>query len=373
MKYTQFGNTGIEVSPLGFGSMRLPMCSIGGSSYVDYDRAVDVIRHAFEKGVNYIDSGFMYCSAESEIAVGKALKGWREKITVTTKATKQRMSDPGDLRRMLDHQLAKMDLDCFDFYCFHGVGFDNFNETDKKTGWISDMEKAKVEGLIKHVAFSFHDKPENMKKLIDLGIFEMVTCQYNYLDRSNEAGIAYAHEKGLAVVVMGPVGGGRLSVVPRFLSEKSGLDTSSAAGLAVRYVISNPHVNMALSGMGSVEMVDDNVAAVEKGQLSQAETEVLNTLMVENKKLADLYCTGCEYCMPCPHHVNIPGRFEAMNYDKVYGMTDHARSMYAKLRTKEEDQFGPVACQECGECEDKCPQNIEIIKQLKETDAALAG
>jgi uncharacterized protein len=353
--------------------MRLPMCSIGGNSYVDYDRAVDVIRHAFEKGVNYIDSGFMYCSAESEIAVGKALKGWREKITVTTKATKQRMSDPGDLRRMLDHQLGKMDLGYFDFYCFHGVGFDNFHELDKKTGWISDMEKARAEGLIKHVAFSFHDKQENMKKLIDLGMFEMVTCQYNYLDRSNEAGIAYAHEKGLAVVVMGPVGGGRLSVVPKFVSEKSSLDTSSAAGLAVRYVLSNPNVDMALSGMGSVEMVDDNVAAVEKGQLSEAESGQLNTLMIENRKLAELYCTGCEYCMPCPHHVNIPGRFEAMNFDRVYGMADNARNMYVKLRTKEEGQFGPVTCQECGECEDKCPQNIEIIKQLKETDAVLAG
>ena len=169
MIYRQLGKTGIEVSALGFGAMRLPMVKIGGEEDVDIDKAVDTIRLAFEKGVNYVDCGFLYCAQESEVAVGKALKGWRDKVTVTTKATKMRMENPGDLRRMLEHQLQRMDVDHFDFYCFHGIGFENFHELDKKTGWIKDMMKAKEQGLAKRIGFSFHDEPEGMKKLVDLG------------------------------------------------------------------------------------------------------------------------------------------------------------------------------------------------------------
>ena len=372
MDITNLGNTGITVSRLGFGSMRLPMVNIGGHDYVDLDLAVEVIQHSFENGINYIDSGFIYCESESEIAVGRALKGWRDKITVTTKATKHRMENPGDLRRMLEHQLFKLDIDYVDFYCFHGIGWDNFHEIDQKTGWIKDITKAQDEGLLKHIGFSFHDDPENMLKLIDLGLFEMVTCQYNYLDLKNAESIAYAKEKGLGVVVMGPVGGGRLAGLPGFLSDVEGLDTSSAAGLALRFVLSNPNVDIALSGMNSARMVDENIAAVERGRLSEAELFSLNQLLEKTEKLADLYCTGCDYCMPCEQGVNIPARFEAMNYFKVYGFLEQGRTQYRNIRNREQETEGGGVCIECGACIEKCPQDIEIIEQLKETEAAFA-
>ena len=372
MIYRQLGKTGIEVSALGFGAMRLPMVKIGGEEYVDIDKAVDVIRLAFEKGVNYVDCGFLYCAQESEVAVGKALKGWRDKVTVTTKATKMRMENPGDLRRMLEHQLQRMDVDYFDFYCFHGIGFENFHELDKKTGWIKDMMKAKEQGLAKRIGFSFHDEPECMKKLVDLGYFEMVTCQYNYLDQKNADSMAYANEKGLGVVVMGPAGGGRLAGLPDFLRDKDGIDTSSAAGLAIRFVLANPSVHIALSGMGSCDMVEENVAAAEAGPLTESEKETLKGLLEETKKLADLYCTGCKYCMPCEQSVDIPARFEAMNYFKAYGLEEHAKKTYKSIRNRESGADDGGKCIECRECEEKCPQKIEIVKQLKETDAALA-
>jgi predicted aldo/keto reductase-like oxidoreductase len=340
---------------------------------VDVDRAVDVIRHAFSRGVNYIDSGFMYCAQESEIAVGRALRGWRDRITLSTKATKMRMAAPGDLRRMLEHQLVRLDTDHVDFYSFHGVGWENFHEIDDRTGWIADMMRARDEGLVRHVAFSFHDKPEGLTKLVDLGMFAAVTCQYNYLDRANADAMQYAREKGLGVVVMGPVGGGRLAGLPGFLRSADGLDTSSAAGLAIRFVLSNPNVHIALSGMGSRKMVDENVLAAETGPLSATDERTIGALLEKTSKLADLYCTGCGYCMPCPQGIDIPARFEAMNFIKVYGLEDHARQQYAAIRERERKTEGKGACTECGACVEKCPQGLDVTGQLKETEAALGA
>jgi len=184
MQYTLLGNTGYRVSRLGFGSMRLPMLRIGGEEYVDVERAIGVIHRALELGVNYIDTGFLYCSEESELVVASALAQWprRDEVVVAAKCTKMRASDSGDLRRMLEHQLWKQRREFFDFYLFHGIGWDNWHEIDERIGWIGDMLRAKDEGLVKHIGFSFHDKPESMIRLVDEGIFELVTCQYNYLD-----------------------------------------------------------------------------------------------------------------------------------------------------------------------------------------------
>ena len=372
MQHTQLGNTGYTVSQLGFGSMRLPMIGIGDKEYVDVDRAVAVIHRALELGVNYIDTGFMYCNEESELVVGTALDTWPKKddLVVTAKCTKFRMKNPGDLRRMLEHQLWKQRQEFFDFYLFHGVGWDNWREIDEKTGWVEDMRRAKDEGLVKHIGLSFHDKPENLKLLVDTGMMELLTCQYNYLDRSNEEGIAYAAEKGLGVVVMGPVGGGRLSIMPKGVSGLEDLGADNAAELALRYVLANPGVNIALSGMGSVEMVEQNSAAVDKGALTESEAGTLTAMMDGLKELAQLYCTGCGYCMPCPNGVNIPRVFELVNYFKVYGLEDYAVEEYRRLVAQEKDAS---QCIECGTCLDRCPQNIEIIDQLKEAVELFAG
>jgi hypothetical protein len=280
------------------------------------------------------------------------------------------MKNPGDLRRNLEHQLWRQRREFFDFYLFHGVGWDNWHEIDEKTGWFDDMRQAKEEGLVKHVGFSFHDTPENMIRLIDTGLFELVTCQYNYLDRANGEAMAYAAQKGLGVVVMGPVGGGRLSIMPKKLRELAGLSASNAAELALRFVWAHPAVNVAISGMGSVEMVEQNCAAADQGPLSVEESATLTDMMDGMQELARLYCTGCGYCLPCPNGVNIPRVFELANYYRVYGLEDYALEQYRGLVAREQDAS---CCVECGTCLERCPQHIEIPEQLREAGELLAG
>jgi len=289
---------------------------------------------------------------------------------VAAKCTKFRAKNRGDLRRCLEHQLWRQRREFFDFYLFHGIGWDNWHEIDAATGWIADMVRAKDEGLVKHIGFSFHDKPEAMIRLVDEGMFELVTCQYNYLDRANEEAMSYAAEKGLGVVVMGSVGGGRLAVIPKGLREVSDLSAANAAELAIRFVLSHPAVHVALSGMGSTEMVEQNAAAVDKGPLTSAEIETIKTLMERNRELAQLYCTGCRYCMPCPNGVDIPRVFELVNYYRVYGMEEYARAEYARVVGAGADAS---RCIECNECLSKCPQNIDIPAQLREARELLGA
>jgi predicted aldo/keto reductase-like oxidoreductase len=368
MIQSEFGRSGYTVSKLGFGAMRLPMVTLKNKDFVDIDKAVDVLRHSFESGVNYLDTAFMYCNSESEVACGRALRGWRDKITLTTKATSGNIAKPGDLLRQLEHQLRKLDVDYLDFYCFHGIGWDGFHALEESANWRTDMEQAKAEGLVKHIAFSFHDKPENMKRLVDLDLFDMVTCQYNYMDRSNSEGMQYAKDHGLGVVVMGPVGGGRLAGIPKFMQGK--LDESALSGLAVRFAASHPATDVVLSGMGDVKMVDENASAIETGSLTDEEMAIVDSVLEETKGMADLYCTGCGYCMPCPHGVNIPARFDAMNLLKVYGFDGQAKRKYRNVMKKDKESDGGGVCISCGQCMDKCPQKIEIIDQLIDVDAA---
>lgn len=369
MQYTTL-TSGIRVSRLGFGSMRLPTLTIGDKEYVDVEQATQMFQRAFELGVNYVDTGFLYNNEESEFVVGSALAQWprREEITVTAKCTKFRMSRPGDLRRMLEHQLWKQRRSYFDYYLFHGVGWENWHEIDSRTGWIDDMAKAKSEGLVRHVGLSFHDKPAELLKLLDTGLMELVTLQYNYLDRANEQVMAEAHARGVSVVVMGPVGGGRLAVIPRGLRELPAFSTAGAAELALRFVLANPNVDIALSGMSALEQVEENCAAVDKGPLHTDEVALINQLMEHNRALADLYCTGCEYCLPCEQGVAIPRVFEAVNYLKVYGMEEHARALYKRLVDTKSDASLCIACNTCLE---RCPQHIPIPDQMEEARSLL--
>ncbi len=198
-------------------------------------------------------------------------------------------------------------------------------------------------------------------------------CQYNLLDRSNEAAIAHAKEKGLGVVIMGPVAGGRLGAPSETIKNLLPGKINSSAEIALRYVLTNPGVTCALSGMGSMEMVEENVkVASNSNPLTPEELEQIAASMEENKKMSDLYCTGCNYCMPCPSGVNIPLNFQIMNYHRVFGITEYAKGEYANIGKFEWTKGKKAdACIECGICESKCPQKGKLRMQLKETAAAL--
>jgi hypothetical protein len=234
------------------------------------------------------------------------------------------------------------------------------------------MQKARDQGLIKHVCCSFHDNNEALIRLVDTGYVSSITLQYNMLDTQLEEGIEYAHKQGLGVVVMGPVGGGRLGAPNEVLS--SALPAiSRIPELALRFVLSNPNVSLALSGMSTMQQVEENVAVASDGvMLSDEDRMRISEHLARLRKMADLYCTGCNYCMPCPSQVAISRIFSLYNQGRVYGLWGHARRQYSVLIAKAPRQGQPAdACTECGACEAKCPQNIPIRQQLKEAHKAL--
>jgi len=375
MKYNEFGKTGIKMSNLGFGAMRLPMRGEGDKREIDDDLAIPLMRRAFDLGVNYIDTAPYYCDKLSEIAVGKALKGYRDKVYLSTKNPIENLS-ADDWMKRLESSLTKLDVDYIDFYHFWGINLKGFQEWEKlSNGPLQAAERAKAEGLIRHISFSYHDSAENLRYIIDSGRFESVLVQYNLLDRANEENIAYAKEKGLGTVIMGPIAGGRLgapsNVIQGLLKEKP----ASTAEMAMRFVLANPNVDISLSGMENIAMLEENakIASME-GYLTPAEIITVNKMMEENKKLAELYCTSCDYCKPCPKEIDIPHLFNMMNNHRVYGLTEHSKAAYAAMMngTSWKKSADASKCIECGICEEKCPQKLKIIKQLKETHKELA-
>ncbi|GAG33371.1 unnamed protein product, partial [marine sediment metagenome] len=253
---------------------------------------------------------------------GKALQGWRDKVYLSTKMPTWMVEKKDDYRRFLEEQLKKLNVEYIDFYHFHGLDEGRFKNIVLKYDLLREARKAKDERLIKHISFSFHDKPEVMKRLVDIGIFESVLCQYNLLDRSNEEAMAYAQSKGLGVAVMGPVGGGRL-VVSDILKEAIGPDVKSTSELALRFVFANKNVSIALSGMENIEMVKENVRVASLSErLTNEELQIMENFIEGRKRKEEIPCTMCGYCQPCPESVAIPDILQLMNYYTIYGLKE---------------------------------------------------
>jgi len=369
----QLGSTGLEVSQLGFGAMRLPMKGEGKNAKVDRDLAVPMIHRAFEAGVNYIDTAVMYCNDDSQCVVGDALKGWRDKIVVSTK-NHDYGEDEAVWWKHLEDSLERLQADYIDIYNHHGINWKSYVENvEPRVGkW---MIKARDQGLVRHICTSFHDNNDALMKLVDSGYPEVITLQYNLLDRQLEEGIAHAHEKGIGVVVMGPVAGGRLAAASDVL-ESLVPGIKRVPELALRFVLANPNVSIALSGMSTMQHVEENiVTANDDSTLSESDRAAIREHAERLSEMAKLYCTGCGYCMPCEAaSVNIPGVLGAYAMGKVYGLWDHARKRYGGIHKRAEDRNQTAeACIECGECEEKCPQKIDIRKLLKEAHAKLGA
>ncbi len=377
MQYTEFGGTGIQVSRLGFGCMRFPSREVDGKKVFDEEESIRMMHRAMELGVNYFDTAPGYCEKQSEIIVGKALKGRRDKVYLSTKYPSEEASGD-DLERKLETSLKKLDTDYIDFYHMWGISLKTFVERlDTPDGPMARARKLRDAGVIRHISFSFHDAPENMIEIIRRGegVFASVLCQYNLLDRANEDAIAYAHEQGLGVTIMGPVGGGRLGAPSKVIQDLLPGKVQSSAEMALRFVMNNKNVNIALSGMSSMDMVEENAAVASNMEpLTQEEEARIAASLEENRRLADLYCTGCNYCMPCPKGINIPEIFKMMNYHRVYGLTKFARDNYARIGKEPWLNFqNAAACVQCGACEKKCPQHLHIREQLRAAHEALGN
>ncbi|HBL41342.1 MAG TPA: aldo/keto reductase [Ruminococcaceae bacterium] len=361
MQYRKFGQTGCEVSCLGFGSMRLPMMN---KDEVDVARAVRMIRHAIDSGVNYLDTAYFYHGGESEKIVGEALKdGYREKTYIATKLPMGEVKTAEDFDRLLNTQLERLGTDHVDFYLFHALNAPHW-ETVKRLNLIEKMRQAKADGRIRHMGFSFHDNPEIFTRIVDeYDGCEFCQIQLNYLDTDHQAGmdgLKYAAEKGLGVVVMEPIRGGRLAEPSEEIRALLPAGRTPVEN-ALAYLWDMEQVSLLLSGMSNFEQVTQNLESANRfgvGCLSPEEHEQFVAAKKAFDRSTVIPCTVCNYCQPCPKNVPIPQVFAA--YNKVAEGGLHA------VRAEMPDMEEVLSrCVKCGICEAKCPQQIQIVQHIK--------
>ena len=371
MQMRPYGAKGPEVSALGFGVMRLPPRGRNPWGKPNFTTGVPVIRHALELGVNFLDTHHNYHNGLSEVAIGKALKGWQDKVVIQSKTPFYREEPLAFFQKLVEEALEKMGVGRIDYLLFHSMSMDMFKKRGK--GFFKLTDWAMKKGLILHRGFSSHDPAANIKTFIDTGEFSAMLVSYNWLDPGVAEAIAHAADKGMGVSVMNPVGGGSLSAdtaqIRRLLP-----GSSSPSETALRYVLSTPGVCLALSGMNTNAQVDENVAiASRKSWMTSAQRKAMIGRVQAIHAKGRILCTACGYCMPCPHGVNIPENFMLLNRAKLFGLTDFARKRYAGLAGDKKGDRSARACQECGKCLPKCPNKVAIIAQLRQVAQVLGA
>jgi uncharacterized protein len=371
VKYRKFGKLDLNVSVLGMGCMRLPTTDgISYSPNVIEGSSIELIRHAIDKGVNYLDTGYPYHGGNSEVVLGKALKdGYRKKVKVATKSPMMMVRKPEDFDNFLSEQLKRLQLDHIDFYLLHGIGRKTWKMI-KEMDIISKAEAAVRDGRIGHIGFSFHDDPKAFIDIIDgYDKWEFCQVQYNYMDTEHQAGtkgVQYAASKGIPVIVMEPLLGGRISNPPAEVRKIfDGYGTKrSPAEWALQWVWDQTGVTFLLSGMSNMEQLEENLKAADElstKHLSAKDMELISRVRAEFLKRVAIPCTKCGYCMPCPQGVNIPGVFELYNNGVMYDNMIPSRFSYGRFFQETERAS---ACIKCGQCEEKCPQGIKISELM---------
>lgn len=374
MQYRRFGSTGWEVSALGFGAMRLPTRREGEALAVDQDASVELIRAGIDGGINYVDTAYPYHDGFSEPVVGKALKdGYRDKVRLATKMPCWLVKEKGDFDRYLDEQLAKLGTSRIDYYLLHALWKDRWEQMES-LGALSWAERAKSDGRIGSLCFSFHDGPELFRRVVDAYDWEMCQIQYNYMNENVQAGTAgleYAASKGIAVVVMEPLLGGLLARPPEGIARLWSAAHAQPADLALRWIWDKAGVSTILSGMSDMAQLKANLAsanAAAVGGLSQTERELVSRVRKAYEEAQAVPCTKCQYCLPCPSGVNIPRNFELYNQGVAFGDMGLSKSLY-NYHFPEAERA--KACVACGICETKCPQGIKISGLMPKIDQEL--
>lgn len=369
MQYRKLKKTGVTVSALGFGAMRLPMLN---ENEVDSEQAIAMIRHAIDEGVNYVDTAYPYHQGESEKIVGRALKdGYREKVFLATKSPMWKLEKPEDFETILDEQLEKLQTDHIDFYLLHALSRDRLEEKIKGFGLIERMEKARAQGKIKYLGFSFHDSYDVFQDIIDYyDGWDFCQIQYNYIDIEHQAGLKglrYAASKGLDVIIMEPLLGGKLAN-PAAHVKKALPEGKTPVEHALDFLWDQPEVGVVLSGMSDKKQVEDNLLFAGRsqvGMVTQEERQAYKKAKEIYDSMALVGCTGCRYCMPCPFGLEIPDIFSYYNMTAAH-REEEAKEGYGKLAVKAAD------CKACRHCEKECPQMIKISEVMPDAVKAFA-
>ncbi|MBQ9075437.1 MAG: aldo/keto reductase, partial [Mogibacterium sp.] len=376
MKYRKdrYGN---EISQLGYGCMRFTKKGAG----IDYDKAEKEVLLAIEKGVNYFDTAYIYPGSEE--CLGRILdeNNCRDKVNIATKLPQYMLRSMKAVEKTFAEELSRLRTDHVDYYLMHM--FTDYSEWEKLKAlgiehWIADR---KADGSIRNIGFSYHGNTENFIKILDAFDWDFCQVQYNYLDEHSQAGrrgVQAAGEKGVPVVIMEPLRGGKL--VNRLPEEAKRIFAEypvqhTPAQWAFRWLWNQPEVTCLLSGMNSMEMVQDNVetaSTVTVGELGAAEEEMLQRVVKAINAKMKVGCTGCGYCMPCPKNVDIPGTFAA--YNRRYAEGKFWSSVeYIMGTAMRRTSTAASNCIGCGKCEQHCPQHIEIRNELKKAQKELEG
>lgn len=365
MEKRNYKNTGLQVSLLGMGCMRLPKIDPDKDD-IDYKKAQEIIDYAYSHGVNYFDTAYGYHGGKSELFVGEAMKKYpRDSFCLASKMPIWCAEKPEDVERIFNEQLKKCQTEYFDFYLFHAQNAANF-EKCQKFGVYEFLNKMKAEGKIRHLGFSFHDKPEVLRHICDTYQWDFAQIQLNYLDwEMQDAKQQYEilTERGIPVVIMEPVRGGVLANPCEASNEvfKAARPDKSVASWAIRYAATLPNVLTVLSGMSNIEQVMDNVSTMTPFEpLTEKDYQVIEEAVDLYKKKDTVPCTGCRYCMDCPFGVDIPKMFSIYN---KYAVQKDEEDYWEEYRAQPESEWADK-CQACGACMEQCPQHIQIPDKM---------
>lgn len=366
-KERDFGQRcGLKVFPVSIGAMRLP----------DEERAIELMRHAIDAGMIYIDTSRGY--GDSEIKVGKSLKdGYREKVILSTKwAPWCRKIEEDDAptadctyKRIIE-SIERLDVEYLDFYQVWGISTpEHYRQATEKGGMLDGIKRAMDEGLVKHTGFTTHDTPENVARYIDEADWcEAILFTHNMLNKTYQDVIAKAHKKGIATIVMNPVGGGMFTegspVLQRAVKEAAG--TMETIETAHRYLNGDENIDTILCGISRLSDVESTLENYSKAPLDAEQRKTLEKEMAKLSKESLNFCTSCRYCMPCPEGIDIPAMMNIVYMDKLLKVSAKAKEDYNWLTHPDcGGSKPPTACSKCGQCEEKCTQHLKITEEME--------
>ncbi|MDD3094815.1 MAG: aldo/keto reductase [Candidatus Neomarinimicrobiota bacterium] len=371
MNYRNFGKTGLRLSALGMGCMRLPL--IGGrNENIDEKAAVALVRRAIDGGINYVDTAWNYHGGNGEPLVGKALRnGYRQKTFLATKLPAYLVNERRDMDDFLKRQLQRLETEYIDFYLLHALNRNTW-KTVYENGVLEFLEGAKKDGRIRFAGFSFHDDYPVFDRIFRSCDWDFCQIQYNIIDidyQAGKKGLLQAAANGAGVIIMEPLrGGGLTQNIPENIQavwNSQPLKRSPADG-ALSWLWDQPEVGIVLSGMSTAEQLEENLQIAGRsgtGMLTEEEKARLAEIRRLYMERIRINCTGCAYCMPCPHGVDIPGSFQYLNLAAMINNPKEGRRLY-NLLVKDKGKAASQ-CIACGECLEKCPQRLPIPELLQ--------
>ena len=371
MIYRELGRTGIRVSVVGFGGMRF--------FNQDEADAIALVRRSHELGITLFETGCHYGGGKSEEWLGKGLKPVRDRVVLANKATACDQPTGKQIRESLEASLKREQTDHFDLFSFWGVNTPDMHASlFVPDGPLDAVMKAKEQGLVRAVGITTHAQPDEIVGFVREHPWDAVTLKYNLLTRRMEPTLEFLGNNGVGVIVMSPLAGGMVAQPGDAIRQELAAHGITPAVLGLRYLTSNPAVSSAISGMTAIGDVEENVAAgAEEMPLSPVEAEMVALIQKRLAGLGDQFCTGCEYCQPCPEGVGIANILKLWNMMRGYGAAEYPKLEYLKMREQRHwaDYRGKSVddCAECGECEDKCPEKLPIREDLKQAHADLTA